>query len=106
MLEGDDGADSSSGSVAQSIIEVAQVSEQSTCGSASLNQVYYVLSEDQLYYCDGSGLRELNLPLEPSWLTDTVLAPASLCSSGGVVLRGGPDRNGDGSRVACGISSV
>lgn len=104
MVEGDDAA-GSPGSVAQSIIEVAQVSEQSTCGPASLNQVYYVLSEDQLYYCDGSGLRELNLPLEPSWLTDTVAAPPSLCSSGGVVVRGGPDRNEDGSLDATEISA-
>ena len=104
MLEGDIDAEPLA-SLAQPIIEIGQASELSACGSESLNQVYYVLSEDQLYYCDGDRLRELNLTGDPSWLTDTIAAPPSLCSSGGVVVRSGPDRNRDGSLDATEISA-
>jgi hypothetical protein len=44
--------------------------------------VYFVRSEDQLYFCDGTQLRELALDSDPSWLTDTVTAQASACPSG------------------------
>jgi hypothetical protein len=104
MLDGNI-EDESLASIAQPIIELGQTSELSECSSENLNQVYYVLSEDQLYYCDGDRLRELNLTGDPSWLTDTVAAPPSLCSSGGVVVRGGPDRNGDGSLDVTEISA-
>jgi hypothetical protein len=104
MLEGGMGTESLD-SLAQPIIEIGQASELSECRTESQSQVYYVVSEDQLYYCDGSRLRELNLAGDPSWLTDTIAAPPSLCSSGGVVVRSGPDRNGDGSLDATEISA-
>ena len=87
---------SSVASVAQPIIRLAEASALPKCQRENQSQVYYVSSQDQLYYCDGTRLREIELNSQPSWLTDTIAAPATLCSSGGVVVRSGPDGNGDG----------
>jgi hypothetical protein len=95
VLVDQNGADSL-GSVAQPIIELAGPSALPACRRENQNQVYYVRSEEQLYFCDGTRLRELDLESDPSWLTDTIAAPVSLCAGGGVVIRSGPDSNGDG----------
>jgi hypothetical protein len=84
------------GSSAQPIIELARPGALPVCRRDNQNQVYYVRSEDQLFFCDGIRLRELELDSDPSWLTDTIVAPASACPTGGVVIRTGPDSNGDG----------
>ena len=93
------------GSAAQPIVELARPSALPTCRRENQNQVYFVRSEEQLYFCDGIRLRKLELDGEPSWLTDTIVAPASVCPSGGVVIRTGPDRNGDGKINAQEISA-
>src|ERR1043166_5125268 len=84
------------GSVAQPIVALERSSGLPVCQRQNQNQVYYVRSEQQLYFCDGPRLRQLDLDSDPSWLTDTIPAPASLCSSGGLVIRMGPDVNADG----------
>lgn len=104
-VAGSGSAGSSLASVAQPIIALTEVSDLPTCQRQNQSQVYYISSEDQLYYCDGTGLRELELASQPSWLTDTIAAPVTLCSSGGVVVRSGPDRDGDGQLSASEISA-
>ncbi len=81
--------------VAQPIIGLELRSEVPACTSENQSEVYYVRSEEQLYYCDGSRLRALATELDPSWLSDSIAAPAALCPDGGVVLRSGPDLDRD-----------
>jgi hypothetical protein len=89
------GATGALASVAQPIIGLGKAGDLPACRRDNQNQVYYVRSEDQLYYCDGSRQRALDIAGDPSWLTDTIAAPTTVCPSGGVVIRSGPDTNGD-----------
>jgi collagen triple helix repeat protein len=66
-----------------------------SCGKTNQGQVYYVSREDQLYVCDGGGYYELDLDLDPSWLTDTIGASSAACSNGGTTIRSGPDYDDD-----------
>ncbi|MET0413817.1 MAG: hypothetical protein ABW217_21085 [Polyangiaceae bacterium] len=63
------------------------------CSKTNQSQVYYVKSEDQLYFCDNNKLLELELDCDPSWLTDTIAAKTSVCPAGGTVIRSGADQN-------------
>lgn len=81
--------------VAQPIIGLELRSEIPACSSESESEVYFVRSEEQLYYCDGIELRTIDAELEPTWLRDSIPAPEALCPGGGVVVRSGPDQDGD-----------
>jgi collagen triple helix repeat protein len=63
------------------------------CSKTNQSQVYYVSSEEQLYFCDGKKLLPLDLDCDPSWLTDTIAAKTSVCPAGGTVIRSGADQN-------------
>jgi hypothetical protein len=81
--------------VSQPIIGLELRGEIPECTSESESEVYFVRSEEQLYYCDGVRLRTIDAPVDPSWLRDSVPAPAALCPDGGVLVRSGPDQDGD-----------
>jgi hypothetical protein len=83
------------GSVAQPIIGLEVRGDLPECRGENQSEVYYVRTEQQLYYCDGNRLHTLDAEVDPSWLTDTIPAQVALCVSGGVVIRSGPDQDGD-----------
>jgi VCBS repeat-containing protein len=71
------------------------------CTPSRKAEVYYVRSEDQFYVCDGKKHRPIDISGPAgkdgkSLLVDTVEAPASVCPTGGVLLRIGPDDDKDG----------
>jgi hypothetical protein len=100
-------------------------SELPTCNPSRRGAVYYVTSEQVLYYCDGSSYRQLDAVGEPgpegppgadgadgedgadgmdgadgedgvATLVETREATVHECANGGVVLLIGADRNADG----------
>ena len=71
------------------------------CNASSFGQVYFIVSENQLYYCDGRALQKLDIVGAAgadgsSWLVALSQATARDCASGGVLIHVGPDSNKSG----------
>lgn len=76
-------------------------SELPKCNASRFGEVYYVSSEEQLYYCDGAELRPIEVVGEPgadgtNWLVSLAGATPATCENGGVAIEVGPDIDGDG----------
>src|SRR5687768_9374919 len=67
------------------------------CNLQRRSSVYYVSSEEQFYFCDGTGLVAIDLPAGSAGsLVVVVDASVAQCAAGGFVLHVGADDDGDG----------
>jgi hypothetical protein len=87
---------------ATSVEVLALRSDLPACNRHDSGHVYYVEAEEQFYFCDGSHLQEIELSGDPAataapWLIATSNTDSSVCAAGGIVVRVGPDENGNGS---------
>jgi hypothetical protein len=74
-----------------------QKSQVPACSYFALGEVYYVKSTKELLYCDGKRLKPIDIK-DPygHWLTELKNAKAADCPNGGVEIRVGIDKNGNG----------
>jgi Collagen triple helix repeat (20 copies) len=88
---------SSDDSAPEETIAVAQFALKSSlpaCNNSSVGNVYYVVKDEQLVYCDGKNYQDVEFPCDPTWLVSA--GAAASCPYGGSTLRAGPDNNGNG----------
>jgi hypothetical protein len=74
-----------------------QKSQVPACSVYALGEVYYVKSTKELIYCDGKKLKPIRVE-DPQghWLTELERPRYGECANGGVVIRVGIDKNGNG----------
>jgi len=78
-------------------IAVAQFALKSSlpsCSKSTVGNVYYVVRDEQLVYCDGKAYQDVEFPCDPTWLVSAIAAAS--CPYGGSTLSAGPDNNGNG----------
>jgi hypothetical protein len=74
-----------------------QKSQVPACSYFELGEVYYVKSTKELLYCDGRKLKPIDIKNPYGhWLTELKNANAADCVNGGVEIRVGIDKNGNG----------
>jgi len=65
-----------------------------SCGKSTAGNVFYIVKDEQLVYCDGKKYQDVAFPCDPAWLVSA--GAATSCAYGGALLSAGPDNNGNG----------